>query len=242
MRCNFTRLRRAFFTGPRKMGRTKLKRIIVAAGILVSAMSVAGAADLPMKAPAPMLSPVPVSNWTAAYVGGFVGGSWGNGNVCHFGVAAYTCADLKASGFFGGAYVGYDYELPNRVVVGARISVPLGSFGNTDAPPAGFGPVGTTVKTTFNWAVTADVRFGYDMGQWMPYAGAGLAFANAKFTLNAPGLISTSATESQAGLNLFAGVKYAFARNWAAGLQYTHTQFQRQNYNFTGPFVGAAPI
>jgi len=217
-----------------------MKIAIAAATLVLSAVSMANAADLPMKAALP--PPVAVANWTGAYVGGFAGGSWGEGNVCHFGVGAFTCADIKKSGFIGGGYVGYDYEFANKIVVGGRIVVPFGSFGNTGTTPAGFGPPGTNVNVDFNWAVTADLLFGYDMGAWMPYAGAGFAFANAKFTLNAPALISTTATESQAGLNVFAGLKYRFAPNWAVGVQYNHTEFQRQNYNFVGPFVGAAPI
>jgi opacity protein-like surface antigen len=83
------------------------------------------------------------------------------------------------------------------------------------------------------------------MGQWMPYAGIGVAFANLEIDATGPGGAST-ARETQPGLNLLAGIKYQWTPNWEIGVQYNHTIFARESYLFTGPFtapvVGISPI
>lgn len=215
-----------------------MKRLLLVLGALLAGGAGADAADLALKGVAPP-PPAYTANWTAFYVGGYLGGSWGNANYCSFSFAGFACGDLKGNGAIGGAYVGYDYELPNRFVVGARISVPFfgpDATGNEAAvllPPAG-----RTLSGSFNWAVLANVIFGYDMGPWMPYAGVGFAFASVDAHINGPFAV-TSATEQQAGLNVLVGLKYALTRNWALGVQYNHTEFARTSYNFTGPALGA---
>jgi opacity protein-like surface antigen len=147
------------------------------------------------------------------------------------------------SEIFGGGLLGYEYELPNRFVVGARISAPFGGTVTAGTVPAIFTglPAGSTVTGKFNWATTVNATIGYDMGQWMPYMGVGVAFADLGVTVNSPAG-ATSAEEQQTGLNVLAGIKYAWMPNWELGVQYNYTTFARQNYNFTGPGVAGVLI
>jgi outer membrane immunogenic protein len=159
-------------------------RAFVVAGLVLGSVSAASAADrYTAPLPAPMAA-MPVSNWTAFYVGGFAGGSWVTETYCS--PAGVCPPHVTGSGFVGGVYIGYDYELPNRFVVGARISAPFGSIAKTT--PAGFpgAPVGAQASATFQWAATVNAIFGYDMGLWMPYLGAGVAFAAQKGTFTVP--------------------------------------------------------
>jgi outer membrane immunogenic protein len=204
-----------------------MKKLLVGiAGAVLGMVTAANAADFPVKA-GPYAPMVQTSNWTGVYIGGFAGGSWANADYCAFG----TCSSIDPSGFVGGVYVGYDYELPNRFVVGARVSVPLGSVNQTTNVP--FLP-GDTFKAQMQWAVTANGIIGYDMGLWMPYAGVGVIFAKNKVDLTTP-FGSASDEELHTGLNVLVGLKYALARNWAVGVQYNHSEFQNATYTFTAP-------
>ncbi len=218
-----------------------MRIMFLAAASLAAVTSFAEAADLPFKAPP---QPVAVSNWTAVYIGGYAGGTWANSHFCGFGgsTVGEACNNLKISGFVGGGYVGFDYELPNRVVIGARLSAPFGSFSGNDSAALGFGPPGATITAKFNWALLANGTVGYDFGPWMPYVGAGIAIASTSATVSAPLFISSSATgQEQIGLNLLAGLKFAYTRNWAFGVQYNHIEFANTSYTFTGP-VGSAVL
>jgi outer membrane immunogenic protein len=210
-------------------------RAFVVAGFVIGSVSAASAADR-YKAPyAPMPAPMPVSDWTAFYVGGFAGGSRVTETYCS--PAGVCPPHVSGSGFVGGVYIGYDYELPNRFVVGARISAPFGSIAKNT--PAGFpgAPVGAQASATFEWAATVSAIFGYDMGLWMPYLGAGVAFGAQKATFTVPP-VTNSDIQQHTGLNVLAGLKYALSRNWAIGVQYNYMTFGSQTYNF-GPVIGA---
>jgi outer membrane immunogenic protein len=165
------------------------------------------------------------------YIGGFAGGSWANVTFSPFGAPT----SYRESGFLGGVYVGYDYELPDRFIVGARISVPLGAISQTAAVP--FIP-GETVKSQFQWGTAVNVIFGYDMGAWEPYMGLGAIFVDNKATVNLVGGASASDDELHPGVNVLAGLKYRVVTNWTVGAQYNYSRFASQTYNFPAP-VGA---
>ena len=220
-----------------------MKRLAVAFGLVLAGASAASAADLAVRpyTKAPLLSPVPVSNWTGLYIGGFVGGTWAEANGCGFTVAAASCGNFNVSDIVGGGLVGYDYELPNRFVIGARFSAPFGgTSSSTSAVP--FLPATTSLSGKFHWATFLNATVGYDMGQWMPYAGLGVAFANLEIDATTLAGGSSSAQETNTGLNLLAGIKYQYTPNWEIGVQYNHTMFSRQNYFFTGAFAGGPPL
>jgi outer membrane immunogenic protein len=215
--------------------------MLLAAAGLVAATSLARAADLPLKAP---VMPVVTSNWTGFYIGGFVGGAWANGNFCHPIGQTITgpCQDFKVNGVVGGGYVGYDYELPNRIVLGARLSAPFGSISDTQSAPFGFGPAGSTISGKFKWAFLGTGTVGYDLGPWLPFVGLGVAVANLDATFTNPFFITSTTNQTQTGLNILTGFKYAYTRNWAFGIQYNHIEFERVNYNFPGLFFSQVPV
>ena len=207
-------------------------RAFVVAGVVLGGVSAASAADMYK---APLTAPMPVPNWTAFYVGGFAGGSWVTETYCS--PAGVCPPHVRGDGFIGGVYIGYDYELPNRFVVGARVSAPFGSIAKST--PAGFpgAPVGSQSSATLHRAATVSAIFGYDMGVWMPFVGAGVAFAAQKATFTVPPF-TNSDIQQHTGLNVLAGLKYALSRNWAIGVQYNYATFGSQTYNF-GPLIGA---
>ena len=218
-----------------------MRRVIFAAVGQMAATSFAAAADMPLKAPPMSVDP---RNWTGYYIGGFIGGSWADGNFCPGGggTLAAGCHDFKVNGIVGGGYIGLDYELPNRIVLGARLSAPFGSLSDTQASPLGFGAPGTTISAKFKWALMGTGTVGYDMGRWMPFIGGGVAVANVDATVTTPFVSSTVSGRDQVGANFLSGLKFAYTRNWAFGVQYNHIEFERVNYVFPGLGVSTFPV
>ena len=70
------------------------------------AASQAWAADLPRKAPAYIPPPAPPLTWTGCYIGGNVGGAFGDAS------ATFTFGEISTngSGFAGGGQIGCDYQ------------------------------------------------------------------------------------------------------------------------------------
>jgi outer membrane immunogenic protein len=208
-----------------------MRKVIVATALLAGFIASAQAADLPAKAT--YVPPPTPSNWSGMYVGGFVGYSWLDGTI----QSTFQTSSLgfNAQSFTGGLYLGYDYEFANKFIFGGRVTVPLFNLTQSAAVPVGF--PGVTESTRTNWATTVTMNFGYDLGQWEPYVGAGVAFASNKTTVITTFAGSSSDTELHTGLNALAGVKYAFAKNWVVGLEYNYIKFDSQNYTFFLPGI-----
>src|SRR4051812_49858259 len=103
----------------RPPGERITRRIL--AGLALGALSVSGAAlaaDIPLKAPRPQ----PVLDWTGLYFGAHAG--FGRG----FSNATLTDPAVAATGNFfggpvGGLQVGYNVQLPSRIVLGLEADV-----------------------------------------------------------------------------------------------------------------------
>jgi outer membrane immunogenic protein len=139
------------------------------------------------------------------------------------------------SSAIGGVYLGYDYELANRFIVGGRVTLPLFNLSQSAVVPLGF--PGVSESTKANWATTMTMNFGYDLGQWEPYIGVGPTFANNKATVMTTFAGSASDNELHFGVNALAGIKYAFTRNWVGGLEYDYATYASQNYTFFLPGI-----
>lgn len=206
------------------------KMVLTAAMVLAG--SAANAADMPLKAAPPAYAPV--VNWTGFYVGGEAGYVWGRTDS----VPSPSGASVSTSpdGFVAGLFGGYDLQLPNNVVIGARVAVPVWS----SAEDSVVDPVIPTISYTgeFKWAVLATAQLGLALGNWQPYVGFGVAFGEGEATATNPfwatvgGTGTATSSQTHVGLVLNAGVKYMFARNWFAGLHYTHIEWGGETYTF----------
>jgi outer membrane immunogenic protein len=103
---------------------SKLISSLVGAAFIVAAGGLAGAADMPIKAPPKPVAPAAVYNWTGFYVGANGGYGWKDPTV------TFTPNDANAQGFTCG-----------------------GAFGGTCAPPASFGINGGFggLQAGYNW-------------------------------------------------------------------------------------------
>src|ERR1700730_6827690 len=167
----------------------KMRLLVGVALILFDANEWAVAADpsttMPLKA-APISYGVPSAyDWSGFYVGAHLGYGWGRSNWSEapdsisdsFSLSKPIDAFQNTGSFFAGLQAGYDYMLPNRLVIGVMVDGSVPSFRNKDgisiggmslftSPSLGAQTYGETMLT-FG---TVRGRVGYAPGNWLFYA------------------------------------------------------------------------
>src|SRR5262245_64829508 len=116
----------------------KLARVTWTAAFLAAAPAMAAEVSMPVKASwqPPVVQPY---DWTGLYVGGHLGYAGGRSNWSSppdlaSSFSLFQSSDIfNGSGsYFGGLQIGYDYMLPNRVVLGAQLDASFPGFPNLD--------------------------------------------------------------------------------------------------------------
>ncbi len=187
-----------------------LKRSVAIAAIVCFAGS-AGAADLPQELP-----PDPdIFNWSGFYLGGHGGYAFEGDAAMRF-PAATLNADL--SGFLGGLYGGYNYQVDN-FVLGTEADI---SFGDVDgsAPPV----------SRFETDVLGSVRFraGYAYHNLLPYITAGLGVARAEQARVGLG----SPSNTHLGVVAGGGLDWAFSDKVSARVEYLYSYYGKERYSY----------
>jgi high affinity Mn2+ porin len=207
----------------------------------------ASAAELPLampvKAPVLVKAPVPqLYDWTGFYAGAHLGDAWGRSNWTEQpdGLSGSLNMFQRYDNFtgtgswFAGLQAGYDYMLPNRVVIGgvADLSAPswqslnsvsIGGISTFNSPTLGQESLTETVLDMG----TIRGRVGYAPGNWLFYATGGFAWAYDQLTMTQLG--NSGTTDSpflwRFGWVAGAGVEMPLAPNWTAGLEYLYTRY-----------------
>jgi outer membrane immunogenic protein len=228
------------------------------------------AADLPSRKEAPVyVPPVPAFSWTGFYIGGDIGASWATttasptwlygGSYSYYGLSSPS---LNTSGFMGGGYVGYNYQMNQNFVVGLE-----GDFqGTTNSKsaswvykpaivpfPANYNYTTTcTAKASLDWLAAINGRLGVAYDRALFYAIGGVAWAGANASLSALGVggversltvgydwASYSLSKTLSGFDVGAGVEYAFTPNWLGRVEYRYYDFG--SYNLFSPTYYSLP-
>ncbi len=203
------------------MNGTTLGRVGVLAFLAGASISIANAADMPLKAPQ---LPPPVWTWCGFYIGGDVGGYWADQNsatdpflspgfgapaIGGAGLAGFgqtpTGNSLNSSGIIGGLYAGYNWQWRNVVAgVEGDYSFLNGNASNTQVSSATFSGVpvpdfNMTVTASTHWLASARARLGFTTGALLFYATGGAAWTNTSYTANAVSFNNPPAIVSLAG-------------------------------------------
>jgi high affinity Mn2+ porin len=229
----------------KKLGATGIA-IIVLAGR-------AAAADLPVKVPpAP---PAPAAyDWTGFYVGTHLGDAGGSSHWT--GTSTLVAAppvsgslDLfqsfdafKGTGsYFEGLQAGYNYMLPNRIVVGAEADASFPSLQNVAGISIGgsstfFSPAIGGLESFSETALafgTVRARIGYAPGNWLFYATGGFAWSYDRLALvqQATG-VSDRPFLWRLGWAAGAGVEAPVAPHWTARLEYLFADYGNSSVLF----------
>ncbi len=202
---------------------------LVALGATVPAL----AADLGARQPyakAPAYAPVPLYNWTGFYVGGHVGGVFGNDSG-FLGVG--TGGDAR---FMGGLQVGADYQFAPNWVLGVEGQY---SWLGSSTTSVGFTGVGAGYVYSNNQRGlgSATGRIGYTWGPALLYAKGGYAYSDHSDALTFAGVpVGYGLNGSHRdGYTVGAGLEYMFAPSWSAKAEYQYYDFG--NTRFVTPAV-----
>jgi high affinity Mn2+ porin len=241
------------------------KRARVALGAACAAMVATSASNafaddiIVTKAP-----PIPYTantggyNWTGFYGGANLGVAWGQSNWSAAGAPPSTGTNIlyqsidtfsEAGSFYVGVQAGYNYLLPNRVLLGAEADFSAPSF---TSPTSGLSVGGSSPN--FNSAALGAVNFsetqlatgtirgrvGYAPGNWLFYATGGFAM-----TYNQQSLTQVATGNSDSpfiwrfGWTAGGGVETPVAPHWTARIEYLFTDYGNKSWPFFG---GAQPL
>lgn len=194
-----------------------MKKLAFAGAALLALTGAASAADLTYE-PAPVVPVVnPVFDWTGFYVGVHGGYGWGN-----FGGSVPGGFFDNASGAFGGAQVGYNYQT-GALVLGVQTDL---AYANINATGSLWLPNDTEAK--LNWLGTTTLRAGYAADTWLFYAKGGIAYGELDASINWAGANESS---WQVGWTVGAGVEKAFTKNITGFLEYDYVDLGSNSIN-----------
>ena len=200
------------------------KHLLLGTAILTVLSTGAYAADLsmPMKA-APMMAPA-ASSWDGPYVGASVGYGWGTATDDTFttGSTASPITDTASmSGWLIGGQIGYNFHLSDNIVAGVEGNLDwLNETGTYDTYPA--------YTQTINWEGSVRGRLGVDMGQFLPYVEAGVAFANSTLEYTTT---PWSESMTHVGWTVGAGAEFTLADHLSANVEYRYSDYGKQTYD-----------
>ena len=216
----------------------------IAAGILaLAALSgSAVAADMApryAKAPPPVIAPV--FSWTGCYIGGYVGGVWGDRTTRATDVNSYNGPDTwyynVSSDFIGGGTLGCNWQFAGSPFVlgiegeGGYMRFSGAAFDPSRGPNtlvAPFTPDVLGAARIGDWYAMATGRIGYAFNTVLFYVKGGAAFVQTKAsvvdncTTGGCGnwLIATAVDDTATVGTIGGGIEWAFAPNWSMKAEY----------------------
>jgi outer membrane immunogenic protein len=240
----------------------------IVSALALAATSSAFAADFD----APSTS-LPVLSWmTGFYVGAELGGygagqaaktnpfpspGFGTPAVVGAGLAGFgnlpTQHGLNSSGYFGGAYVGYNWQVAPYFLLGAELHFD-GLNRNINDNELVLKTQGTTVAA-FNmlftvkdeWLASARARVGWVRGQGMLYVTGGPAWTGPQYSVTAtgatpaplPGVVATTSwSNTTTGYAIGGGGEWMLSRHWLVRAEYVYYGFSSSSANL--PLLGTA--
>jgi high affinity Mn2+ porin len=224
-----------------------LTLFLVGAIVLASAKSASADDIMVTKAPAISHSDAVAYNWSGFYAGAHMGVAWGNSNWTEQPDGLAGSLNLfqtpnpfsEFGSWFGGVQAGYDYMLPNRVVVGVSADASAPSFQNLNglsiggasafvSPTLGQGSMSETVLDMG----TVRGRIGYAPGDWLLYATGGFAWTYDQLTVTQANGPTDTPFLWRFGWVAGVGVELPLTRTWTAGLEYLYTHYGNSTVGF----------
>jgi outer membrane immunogenic protein len=219
------------------------RAIIGVSGLAVSALlmagplSVAGAADMAVKAP-PLLAPV--YSWGGCYVGANTGGAWAHKSTIYENVISTTgvvtpvnapVGSTTADGWAYGGQIGCDYQVNSTLVVGIRgMGDGTTMKGSNQWPP---GTLAFTNNYKINAFETVVGKAGLLLTPTIEVFGlAGVAVAEESLTLTSAvtGAVTATGNQTRTGYDVGGGACTMAARNVDVCIEYDHMGFGTKSF------------
>jgi outer membrane immunogenic protein len=234
----------------------KLLCVVGVGSLLIAApLTAAYAADMLVKAPP---APAPAYSWTGWYVGLNAGAGWGTtdprfsfsdtsgtGYAGYLAAGGFPLASLSPNGPFGGAQIGYNYQLANWVAgveadfQGAALNASLSGV----TTPLGFVSGTETVEHDLDWFGTLRGRVGFAENNWLFYGTGGLIYGGVRSVITQSATNTYFATNSdnvvRTGPTVGGGIEVGLGK-WSAKLEYLYYDMGRDTVTIagTGVFTG----
>jgi outer membrane immunogenic protein len=196
---------------------------------MLFASSAAFAADMPVKAP--MLVAQEVYQWTGFYIG--AAANYHDGTILDEGCVGLCEHNHRVQDGYMTVNAGYDYQLPNRVVLGT-----FGWIGVTPVRSQATLAPGVIVSGKTDFAGFLGVRGGYAVGNLLPYAFVGVESIHGNVNVNVAPIPNNEKTHTDYGTGV--GIEYAIVRNWSVDARYMYSYLGRESYDFGGGVTTAA--
>ena len=201
-------------------------------------------------------APVWVANWSGVYIGGHLGGGWGNdrwsdpfgnnfipgggiaGNIAGFGDLTH------ASGPLAGGQIGVNFQ-QGQVVYGIELDGSGADLRGENTCFSGLG--GVNCQRVVNGLGSLTGRLGYSWDRSLLYVKGGGAWSNTTYSINAnTGVLALGAGNTNVtagGFTVGAGLEYALNAKWSSKLEYDYLNFAGHNVTFPAvAVIGAQAI
>ena len=219
-----------------------MKKLFVAG---ITAVAFCGApvlaADMAVKAPPP---PAPLSSWTGCYVGGNIGGGWGQKSLIDPPTGLLD-NNQNPAGVVGGGQIGCDYQFAGSWVIGIQGMFDGSGIRNGAVTEAPNFP-GFSDSSSIPWLATLTGRLGYTVTpSVLLYAKGGAAWIrdeNTDFSPPNGSVFNGSANVTRNGWTAGGGIEWKFAPNWSAFFEYDYMGFGTNTTTYTQPGGGTFPI
>ncbi|MGC1563086.1 MAG: outer membrane beta-barrel protein [Bradyrhizobium sp.] len=211
-----------------------MKKTLAAAAVFAIVCSSALAADLPVQSYQSPPVVAQVYNWTGLYVGVNGGYGWGTQDPLILFSNAFDRSSFNINGEMFGGTVGAQIQ-QGYVVLGLEGDLDWANIaGNGISNPSILGVgkgITLNIATNTSAIMTARLRTGVAMNNWLFYVTGGVAFDKssasgtsiAGVACGTAGVFNNcSASSWRPGLAAGLGFEYGFAQNWSAKLEYLY--------------------
>jgi outer membrane immunogenic protein len=207
-----------------------------------------------------------VINWTGFYVGGNLGGAWGDpvnvtttntpGTPPIFGlpvnIAAVNAAGTgsldQKSAFTIGFEAGYNWQVSPIWLIGVEADIDsLHQHAQLNGVAATtIGTVAITNSVSTDWLATVRGRLGYIFNNWLLFVTGGAAFTRQDYTetfgptvlVGIPAFGTSTTSSTQTGWTVGGGVETMLTGNWSVKAEYLFARFNGLSTNTTATAVG----
>ena len=168
--------------------------------------------------PAPATVPSSFA-WTGPYIGGHVAERLALADDTLSAPAPARSTDALGS-LFGGVQLGYNLQLPSRVLVGIEGDISFPYFVQDGVVMSRGAPQGS-VTEKLDFLSTLRARVGYAWGRWLTYGTGGLTWSQVRLS-ETPGLLggTGAALRWPIGWTVGAGAELALSRAWSLKGEY----------------------
>jgi outer membrane immunogenic protein len=232
----------------------KMYLLAGAAALAVTTAGPALASDLPLKSEMPFAARF---NWTSCYVGGHVGGGFGQKDITDpvalvqntLGAGptpGVTTVSPSPSGVVIGGQIGCDYQFESSLVIGIEGAASGSTMKNTKSVTLPLGnPDTALVRATTDFLASLTARVGYAFDNILLYGKGGVALAGDKYDVTGSftGIpFAFEGLDNRFGWTVGGGVDWAFSHHWSANLEYDYYQFGHNSISMFDPVNGGAVV